>query len=219
MTPNQIYSDARAQFTETNAAFITDAQLRIWLWQAFYQIATKIRCILKSDSTTTTVAGTKNYTNPTGTLEITRLEWDSVKLKKIDHTQDDATEGLGYGGTPSQGQPHSYYELDGSVYLQPSPDDAKTLKFYFVHAPTQLISSNDDTEVSEVPLQFQWYCVDYLLYRMYLKEDNQKASLHLDLWNKWVMEMKTEWNYKRFGDQYITVKNEDNYQQTDFGLI
>lgn len=219
MTPSEIYGNARAQFVETSAAFITDAELRFWLWQALYELSNKIECIQTTDSTTTTVASTASYSRPTNCIKILRVTWDSVKLKKIDMTQYDAVSQQGYGSTPAEGNPVYYYEWGNNITLYPTPGSAETLKFWYTKRPTQLTSSNDSSStVIDVPEQFQFYTIDYLLYRMYLKEDNRKADVHMNLWEDHKRRAREEWEELRFNDQYLTVKDENNFPQSEFGI-
>lgn len=217
LTPVQIAAQIRAQSGETSTSFLTDDILYSFLWQAEIEFSNFVGCSLNKDTSVTTVAGIRESTIPANTQRILRLEYDSVKLKKIDLTELDMLEGTAYGGVTTSGQPQYYYEFDGKVGLSPIPDDAKTLSFYRVKEPVSLDTSSTSFTI---PDEYSLYLIDRCLHRFYaMDKDLQMAKYHLDLWEANKRKQKNEWFKKRMIDRFLSVKNEDNFPQTDYGII
>jgi len=216
MTPAQIKASIRAQAYETSAAFWSDEEIYAYMWQAECEVAALVECTETTDSTTTTVSGTVEYAKPTDCLIIKRLTWDSVKLKKITLSDLDAMDGTGYGGTVSTGNPEFYYEHGANVGLYPTPTSAKTLKFWHIKQPTELTAAST---TFTVPQLFQHYIPDYCLYRMYLKDQDDRANTHLKLWDENIGKAISKWKHSQHRDQYSVVRCEENNQVTSIGIV
>lgn len=217
MTPQQVIDTVRFQFYETSAKFVSENEIRSYLWQAEQLAASLLECTETTDSTTTTVAGTQEYTKPTNCSLITRVEWYGVKLKKIDMTDQDAVDGGGYGASLSQGNCDSYYEYGTKIGLYPVPSSAQTLKFFYIAEPT--LTTGASTSFT-VPGFVTKYLPDYALYRMYAKDqDNGRAGFHNGLWENGLNNMRMEWSRIKRRDNHSVVRCEEFYPSTDLGLI
>lgn len=217
MTPTQIKDSVRNQVYETSASFWSDAEIYTYLWFAECEIAGLIQCTEATDDTTTTVASTQEYAKPTDCLIVLRVTYDGAKLKRIDLTDQDALDGSAYGGSLSTGNANSYYEFGDNVGLYPIPDDAKTLKFWYIKQPTL----KTDADIGwDVPTEFEHYLADYALYRMYLKEqDEGRASIHKQLFDQSVARAAQKWRINRERDRHSVVKTEEFYPITGLGLV
>lgn len=217
MTPSQVYSQTRAQSGESSTAFLTEAILYSFIWQAETELASYTGCALGTDTSLATVSGTREYSIPSGTIRLLRVLYDSVKLKKIDLTELDMIEGSAYGGVTNSGQPSYYYEFGSKIGLSAVPTEAKTLTLYRVVEPTAL----DNTSTAfTIPAEYGQFLINGALAMWFSMDDNsQMASYHLRIWEENKRRIKNEWMKKKFIDQYITVKNEDIFQQTDYGII
>src|SRR5574343_636655 len=117
LTPTQVYNQIRAQSGESSSSFLTPAMLYSFMWQAEIELANFVGCALNKDVSLTTVAAQREYTIPSGTLQILRLLYDVVKMKKIDLTELDMIEGTAYGGVLTSGRPQYYYEFGTVIGL------------------------------------------------------------------------------------------------------
>lgn len=217
MTPQQVIDTVRAQFYEDSAKFVSDLELRTYMWQAELLLASLLECSETIDNATTTVAGTQQYLKPNDASHILRVEWDGVKLKKIDITDQDAIDGGGYGASLSQANPTSYYEFGDYVWLYPVPSSAEALTFFYIREP-ELPEATDTT--FDVPAFVSKYIPDYVLYRMYAKDqDNGRAGFHQQLWEQGLDRAKGEWARIKRRDMHSVVRNEDYYPSTDLGII
>jgi hypothetical protein len=217
MTPSQVYSQTRAQSGESSTAFLTEDILYSFIWQAETELASLTGCALSVDTSLTTAAGTREYSIPSGTIRLLRVLYDSVKLKKVDLTELDMLEGSAYGGVVNSGQPQYYYEFGDKIGLSAIPTEAKTITLYRVVQPT--ILDNTSTAFT-IPPEYGQFLINGALAMWFSMDDNvQMATYHMRIWEDSKRKIKNEWMKKKFIDQYITVKNEDIFQQTDYGII
>ena len=216
MTPGNIVSTIRDQFYETSPGFITEAELYLYIWQAEAEIAALIECTEATDSSTTTVASTQEYSKPSDCLLIKRVTWYDKKLKRINLVDQDAMDDSGYGSSVSTGNPDSYYEYGDVVGLYPIPSSAQTLKFWYIQQPTVKTSSSTSFDV---PTMFEHYIPDYCLYRVYLKDqDDARASIHKRLWDENIVKGAAKWARRDMLDGHYVVKMEGAYPMTDLGM-
>ena len=217
MTPTQVYNTVRNQFYEQDPSFIGEAELYSYMWQAEQEIAGQVECTQAYDNSTTTVASTQNYSKPSDCLYLKRVTWDTVKLKKEDQRAIDAQDGQGYGGSTTEGNVYSYYEWGSEIFLYPIPDSAKTLEFYYIKQPTLKTSSSTALDVPQI---FHAIIPDYCLYRAYSKDqDVERAMFHKRLWDEGMKEALSKWSMRQYDDMFLVVKQEDNYNSTEFGII
>lgn len=216
MTPAQILSAVRNQAYEQDADFWTDSEIYQYMWEAECEVAGIVGCSEGTDTSTTTVADTQEYSLPSDCLYVLRAIWDQVKLKRIDLKDQDYLDGTLYGGTLTTGDPEHYYEFGNKLGLYPVPSSAKTLKLWYVKQPTQItVGSISFT----IPLLFQHYIIDYVLYRMLLKDqDNDRAMIHKRLWDENVQKAIAKWELMREKDRISIVRDTDEYPNTSLGL-
>lgn len=217
MTPAQLLSNVREQFSEPNPTFNTDGAIYSYMWQAETEIANLIPCTEATDTSTTTVSGTREYSFPSGVQRIHKVSWNAYPLKKMDLKDLDYLEETAYGYTGSTGDPVYYYEWANKIGLSPIPDSAQTIKLYYLKDPTELT----DTSTSfTIPSWLAHYIGDYCLYRMYLKDkEASRSELHLNLWVKHKQDAINEWNKRKAQNRIRIVKDADEYPDTILGMI
>jgi hypothetical protein len=196
---------------------LTDNELYGYIWQADQIIAQEFGCVQTYAVATSVTAGSA-YTIPTGCLYLTDVEWNSVKLKRlIDKRDQNALEFQGYGSTPRSGQPTVYRQWGNSVYLYPVPDQAQTIKYWYCQNAPKITQTS--TELAS-PEYFHVHYADYLLYRMYLKDqDDGRAMNHQQLWNAGIERGFRTWQRRSGEDSFYVVRDEENYRQSEFGII
>ena len=217
MTPAQVLTTVRAQAYETSEGFWNDSEIFSYMWQCEQDIATELGCAQGTDSSTTTVASTQEYAKPSDCAIINRLVWDSVKLKKVDLTDQDAMDWQGYGSSITTGQPYAYWEFGANVGLYPIPDSAKTLKFWYTKIPAEVTSASTAFTIEQI---FHTCFVDYCLWRMYAKDqDDGRMSFHYGNYQRLFLSAKLKWARRVGADQHQVVRDEMYFPTTELGLI
>ena len=161
--------------------------------------------------------GTREYTIPSQFKRLTRVTWDTVKLKKIDLTMVDQNEGTSYGGTPTNGNPTSYYEYAGKIGLSPIPGSIANIKLWGTGTPATITTAST---AFSIPDDLADPIADYCLWRMYLKDDDpQRAQICKANWNEGLVEVNDEWRDQKGADAYYVVKDVSDYDNTEQGMI
>lgn len=219
MTPQQILSSVRAQVDESAARYWTDAEIYVYMSQAEYQLAAEVRCT-EARQSGVALAGEQEMYAPSDMLILSVVRWNGVKLKKIDQTEYEALANTGYGGATTQGNPAYYYEYQGdlgrSIGLFPIPSTTANLTFWYIKLPPVLSSYSTSLTV---PAVFAPAITDYVLYRMFLKDQDARAQVHYQAWQQGMANARSTWNMMRFGDQHLRVKDVDAMLSTDLGMI
>lgn len=217
MTPNEVLSSVRNQVYESDAGFWTDAEVYDYMSQAEQEIADIIECTETIDSTMDTVAGTQEYSKPSNCQIIKFVRFDNVLLKNIDFREKDALNLNRYGSTDQGGDPDSYYEYGSVIGLYPIPQRIAEIKIYYIALPPRLTISST---TFAIPALFHSYLVDYCLFRMYMKDqDDQRGNLHRQIWEENLNKSRMKWMRKRTANRLFVVKNEDAFNQTELGMI
>lgn len=217
MTPDQVFDTIRNQVYETAASFWSDDEIYSYMWQAEQEIASLVDCTQSYDSSQTTTANEPAYSKPSDVLYLTRVTWDGVKLKKIDWRQKDSLEIGTYGAADYVGNPTHYVEWGNTITLYPIPDRSASLVYYYIAQPTQITATSTSFTV---PQLFHQYLPDYCLYRMYVKDqDDGRAMFHKQLWEENIYKARDKWNRRVSKDFYRVVKDEEEYRQTEWGII
>lgn len=205
LTPSQLLATVRNQAYETTAGFWGDSEIYSYMWQGEIILAQKIVGLTQTTTTDTTVASTREYDRPSGAIRINRLTWDSQKLKKIGLNDLEESEGSGYGFTGSDGDPIYYYESGAYVGLSPIPDTANTIKYWYDAKPTAIDASSTAFTV----VDYEEIIADYCLYRMYLKDQDNRADVHLSLWQDSLVKSSNDWNRRNSADKITVVRDTD----------
>jgi hypothetical protein len=212
MTPSEVYTLVRNQITETSPDFWGETELYTLIWNAEKILAAELGCV-ESFSTLSTAASTREYTRPVAAQRISRITYDSTKLKKITFTDIDKIE----GDTETSGDPEYYYEYGAYVGLVPTPIEIKTLKFYYNQIPTQLTSSST---AFSIPPEYAHYLADYVLSLMYIKDQQTgESDRHKAQWEKNLQQAKDQWGSRRAMDNYPITRDDEGYPFSDLGLI
>ena len=218
MTPNQILNTIRNQVYETSPTFWTDGEVFAYMWQAECELAALIGCTQSTDTSITTVAGTQEYTRPSDALEISRVTWNYVPLKKIDLRDKDSLEFPSYGDSTNRtGNCTHFYEYGDLIGFWPVPPSASPVKIYYVKQPDEITASSS---TFTVPQLFHHYIPDYVLYRMYAKDqDETRAQLHKQAWGEHIIAARQKWQSRTGKGRFSVVRDESQSQTTELGIV
>ena len=216
MTPTQLYNSIRNQINDTSADFWSESELYRYMSDAEMELASLVNCT-ETTATDTSVADQREYDRPSDAINIERVTWNSVKLKKINLTDLDNLEGTSYGGSADYGNPVYYYDYADVIGLSPIPDAAQTIKYYYTAQPTILSASST---AFTIPAMLGHLLADYCLYRMYSKDQmSSESAKHFQLWKDNLKTAEQIMATQRSTDRFRVVRVEDAYPITDLGTI
>jgi len=217
MTPAQILASIRAQFNEPTANFCTDAEIYQYLWEAETKINNTTECAESTDASINTIIGTAEYTLPANILFVKRVQWDYVRLKKIDFRELENQEGQSYGNPIAQAQPYAYYLYGSIIGFYPTPNLAEKVVMWTIVQPTLC---NSGSTSFTVPQLFHHLFEDYCLYRMFSKDqEDNRAAFYKDNFEKNLQEAISSWNKSKSSDRLYMVKDGDRFPSVYPGMI
>lgn len=205
MTPAEIETAARQQYNAVGDTNWSAAEIYTLITLGCNEMARFAKCIEKT-ATDTSVASTRAYSNPTRWIEYKRIEYDGQKLEPITFREDDQLSLTGAASTDT-GTPGGYAQFASSIYLRPIPaTSALTITFYYYATHAAITTSS---QTIEIPEHFHGYLVDYVLYRMYLKDkDPASASEYKGNWIQGMKEARAWQARKKRGDAPAHVHDE-----------
>lgn len=220
MSPTDIETYARAKYNAVNDTFFTSTEIQYLIYQAQLELANECN-IVENMYQTTTVQGTRQYSFPTQTRIIKRIEYINlagiaVKLEPITFREDDALTLVNVAST-TQGTPQFYSIFNFSIYLRPIPDTTGcTLNLYSYNEPQVVTTSS----VLDVPTPFHMDIVDFVVMHMYLKDkDPTSAMFYKQLWVEAKSRAKRWVQKRKRGDAFTITQNEDNLAVTLTGPV
>jgi len=217
MTPATVLSLVRDQLVESTADYWQDAELYRYMSQAESEITTLTECCAKQSTVATTTTGTSGYTLPGDCLTVKRLTFDGVPLKQIDIRERDNLDMPGYGGTMQSGNPTHWYQFNGYAYMWPTPARAATYVYDYVYQPATIVTASS---AFSVPLQFQNAIPDYVLYRAYVKDQDQaKSEFYKKEYMQAVMDTQMREQRRRWAGGFQAVRTEDASLSTYDGMV
>jgi len=215
MTPQEIIDQAREFANMENSTFVTDGELLNYLNQGL-KIASHQTDGVEQQLTFTSVADQSAYTIPTGTFLIKWARYDGFPIQFLDFREADIAKNATTDST-SSGVPSYYTYWGDQIELIPTPDTTGKTVDVITRATHDTLLITGTVVFFDA---FHQYFIDYVAYRIFLKEGNiDKSSAHLTLWNNHVSVMKRENERRRHGQRYMVQKDEDQIIRTNFGQI
>jgi hypothetical protein len=214
VTVTQILDEARNNLNAASDSLWSDTELYVKLYKVMLRFARKTRCIQSTDSSTTTVAGTATYTAPAAAFEIYRVEYNGNKLAVMDRRQYDS---INPSNVTSSGTP-AYYLLEGTtVTLYPTPDDAKTLKFYSFNIPSAVPTG---ATTLEVPAAYHDGLANGLTFEMCPKDLGHPLTLYWQgRFENDLKEAEATERLKKRRDRFAVVKLEEQSLGNELGIV
>lgn len=200
MTPSELNTIIRERYNAVGDSFFTDAFIYSGLYQAQMELALKCRLIEKTYSTTS-VAGQREYSYPSTAMSIRRVEYNGVKVIPVDLIDDPKT-----SITSPTGTPYEYAIWNREIIFFSTPDTTgDTIRVFSYDKPSAVSA----TAVLDVPEKYHLSLIDYVMYIMFAKEQNDRmAQFHLSLWKESVREIKQEVATSRHDDMFAVVRDE-----------
>lgn len=217
MTALEIITAARQASNNEGSTFVSDSELYSYLTFGLNEAAAKALIIEATDSSSlTSVADQADYTLPTGFISIKRVEYNNLKLRPSTLVEIDKLQSA-ISSDPASGTPRHYNLFGDNLKLVPTPDTSSdTIKLYGY-------KYHDAVSVSTTiaaPIVLHHYFVDYVTYRIYLKEgDSARANDHLTLWRSSLEDMRKFMQERRRRDHFNIVQSEDQSIANTLGLV
>ena len=117
------------------------------------------------------------------------------------------------GDNPSSGNPQWYSWWGKTLSLTPTPTTAQTVKIWGFSRPTELNADNADTDIytnDGIEEAYQQDVIDYVLMRVYYKDDDKKAIEHRNLWETSLDRIALEQKQRDYMDNHTTVTAVDD---------
>lgn len=193
MTFNDIYTEVlnTGGFDPT----VYTSRVKSWVNTAQAQIARSVEIPdLFTSTVITTVAGTADYALPADLIRINGLI-DTMNLWPLRSVDDSdylfAADQLNL----ITGRPELYAIAPGAVAkLYPVPDAAYALTLTYYRRPPDLVN---DTDVSQIPVDYHDLMVSFALYKAYRSEDDiQMAQFYTQEFNAGVRQLGTDRQYE-----------------------
>ncbi len=168
-TLTSLLTDVRNKLDETTSGQWSDAELRTWINEAARDMSRRSET-LQNSSNITVVADTQEYTLPTDTLRVYRVEWrptSSSNVYPLEYRDFNSMDTVWWSSqTTSKGYPTFYtmwgYPPSLKVVLYPTPSEAGVLKvFYYQHSTDLATDGTEDSSTVPVPAGYEDLCTTY----------------------------------------------------------
>lgn len=219
MTPLEIIQAARDFTNNQSTEFFSDDELINYLNFALKQASHRAK-ILENVSTSattpaTSTSGTADYVLDSTVLEIKRVEYAGLKLRPSTFVEMDKLDSA-IQNQPTQGTPRFYVYWGDTLTLFPTPNNTgDEIKVFSIDEHSTITSGGTVSG----PSQFHHYYIDYIVYRMYLKEKHHElAAPHLQIWENHLNVMARQMHAKKRRDHFNIVQSEDQSISTILGF-
>ena len=205
MTPLQIEAAARNRYNALNDTFWSTDEIMDLIYAACLELSTETLCI-ENIYTTTSTASSREFTFPSETISIYRVEYDGDKLTPISWIEDDALTGSNTS-TTSEGTPRYYTIFDNTIFVRPIPSTGSlTVKIYAYEEEQPVTTSS----TLATPSRYHMGIVYFVLAEMYEKaKDPSGSTRYRQLWLNEIARAKRFEKRRKRGDMPTHSKVED----------
>ena len=121
-------------------------------------------------------------------------------------------------GEVISGTPRFYAFWANKIYLNPVPDTSSLEIRILYTGQHSLLTTSSTSFDAGLPQAYQTYVIDFILYRMYLKDQDPRANVQLQLWEAHKKSMIQTNQLRKRRDKFNVVQNEDNSITTVLGI-
>ena len=150
-------------------------------------------------------------------MEIKRVEVDGQKLRPSSFLELDKLTGAIQGDTTA-GTPRYYAVWGNKIFLSPIPDTSGLVITMLYTAQHTVLTTASTTFDAGLNVMYHGYLIDYIVYRMYLKEQDERATSHLQLWQNHLQKIRQMQHGRKRRDHFAIVQSEDQSISTTLGL-
>lgn len=205
----------RREYNAEGDDFFSDQEIRDYIYQAEMELA-ESSLVIEKRYTTSTVASQREYSFPTNTIAIKRVEYDGKKLQHISLREDDLVTLFNEDST-EEGEPSFYATWEEVIFLRPIPSEVKTMELYTYDEPARLTAN---TSSLNVPSRYHLKLKDFALSRMYAKDGNaQVAKNYENKWEKSKVDVRKMEKKKKRRDANTGVQSDEISGLTILGKV
>lgn len=176
-TYSEFKAQVRRMLEEPTPGVWSDESLLWWCNEGIRELSIVAKP-QRDEAYTDTVASQTTYTLPANTLEVLAVFYDNKRLRR-EQLESDWYD-LDY--LEETGTPVSYALTDDTIYLKPTPDDAKELRFFRMSIPDALTADTDSMPWSS---HYDTALMFYVLMRAFEQIENfDSANQYLARWNE-----------------------------------
>jgi len=215
MTPLQVITIARNKLNAISDNFWSDEELYNYLFMKESELA-QLANTIENRYTADSVASQIEYTYPTNTISVYRVEYSSVKLSKIDQRQYDSIHSD--QSTVVTGTPLYYYIYDRIIFLHPAPATAITsaIRMYSYDNPNVHTASSS----FQTPLEYHNALISGVAMEMCPKELGHPNRLYFErIWEGEKQRVERAEQTRRRGDKFARVLREEDLITDQFGIV
>ena len=201
MTPTEIETMARAQYNAIGDTFYKESEILDYIYKAQMDFC-RYTNMLRDTFTTVSVVDRTEYPFPSNTISIKRLEYNGLKVTPISIKENDDIS-LSSLDTTSSSLSNFYWQWGTSFFLSFKPETAGVEIKCFVYKRPQRVTI---TSTIEVPDEYHTDLVDFVNWRMALKDENHPAAR--DFRDQWIAAMREARKLERRklrGDAFASV--------------
>lgn len=215
MTPSEIITLVQQKYNATNDTFFSQAEILNYMTEACNQISRECSYPIERTYTTTSTAGTQEYSFPTNTIAIKRVQYDGQKLSPITFRQDDSLTNSDQD-TTEQGRSLYYIAFNYTLILRPIPDTSGlTIKIWSLNMPQALAI----TSTLEIHAQYHYDLSYFILSQMAFKDKNFDAyDRYIAEWKAAKQLIKIQQRKQKRSDGFNVVQDESTLPITILGV-
>lgn len=217
MTITQLIDLARAMYNADGDTFFSEALFLELISLAEQELALETDCI-EDVTTDVSVASQQQYSYPTNTAKLKRVEYKGQKLQPITFRELDALTLNNDVSSLTTGTPYYYAVFDEVVYLHPTPDTSSDeIKYYRTKKAARLTAT---TDTLATPAEWHHAIALFLVANMHLKDkDFNGYQVLLGQWRNEVARAKRQRRKRLRGDSFAAVQDEETLPTTLIGVI
>jgi len=176
--------------------------IKEWLNEGEKQIAAKTDYKITTNSSTTTVAGTQEYTLPSGVNDVFEVTYDGEPLEQINQFKT-------IEKTTTTGTPAYYYITANKVGLWPVPSEAKTLKIWYSALGGDM---SDDEDTSILPEEWHMCIVYYAALHYAVDRDDSKKNDFATLYKMALDDAIVQSVQKEYSEEWPQIGNKEGLE-------
>lgn len=200
MTPSQILTQMRLEYNAVGDKFWSDEELLNVLYQGSMELATRSLCIEEIFSVTT-VVDQREYAMPDKAISLKVVTYDDEICRPLSPEEDllyDSDYSISVSGEVAW---YSFY--NDTLFLRPTPSEAKTLKIYAAVEPQVIMASS----TMEIPTRYHPDLITFGLSKMIKKDkDYSAAQVYANDWERAVLRAEKFEARRKRGQRPAMVK-------------
>jgi len=198
-TFSDLYKEVFQLMRDPNKYKFSLTYIKKWINEAEKLFCNRTNYSVNADTSIYTVAGTKEYSQPSGMKAVIRVFYDDVPLSLV-HFEDTIEQ------TPSRGTPGLYYLRSDKIGVYPIPTEVKELQVIYYAIGGNMVSDLDEPIIPE---EHQHALVEYACYRCCIEWDDDRVQFFYQNWVNSIQEAKENATERAYPEGFPVVGDEN----------